>query len=136
VIAGFKEFILRGNVMDLAVAVVIGTAFGAVVTSVVNNLFNPLIGAIFNAETLKDALPLNIGVATIGVGGILAAILQFLITAAVIYFAFVMPVNYLKKLTERKKKAGIEETTELPPTQAELLIEIRDLLAAQAKPQR
>ncbi len=134
-ISGFKNFILRGNVMDLAVAVVIGTAFGAVVTSVVNNLFNPLIGAIFNSATLKDALPLNVGVATIGVGGILAAIIQFLITAAVIYFAFVMPLNHLKKLTERKKKAGTEEATELPPTEAELLVQIRDLLATQAKSQ-
>jgi large conductance mechanosensitive channel len=135
VISGFKDFILRGNVMDLAVAVVIGTAFAGLVNAVVVNLFNPLIGAIFNAATLKDALPLNVGVATIGVGGILAAIIQFLITATVIYFAFVMPLNHLKKLTERKKEAGTEEATELPPTEAELLVQIRDLLATQAKSQ-
>jgi len=135
VISGFKEFILRGNVLDLAVAVVIGAAFAGLVNAVVMNLFNPLIGAIFNAESLNGAFPLTVGSATIELGTILAAIIQFLITAAVIYFAFVMPVNYLKKVTERKKKAGIEEATELPPTEAELLVQIRDLLALQAKTQ-
>lgn len=132
-ISGFKEFILRGNVMDLAVAVVIGAAFAALVNAAVLNLFTPLIGAVFNAKDLVGAFPLTVGAATIEAGTILAAIIQFLITAAVIYFAFVMPVNYLKKLTERKKKAGIEEATDLPPTEAELLVQIRDLLAAQAK---
>lgn len=130
--SGFKEFILRGNVMDLAIAVVIGAAFAALVDAVVKGLFNPLIGAIFKAENLVGAFPWTVGSATIEVGTILAAIIQFLITAAVIYFAFIVPMNYLKKLSERKKKAGIEEATELPPTEADLLVEIRDLLKAQA----
>lgn len=134
-ISGFKDFILRGNVMDLAVAVVIGAAFAGLVNAVVVNLFNPLIGAIFNSKSLEKAFPLTVGSATIEAGTILAAIIQFLITAAVIYFAFVMPLNHLKKLTERKKKAGTEEASELPPTEAELLVQIRDLLATQAKSQ-
>ena len=57
---GFKEFILRGNVIDLAVAVVIGAAFTAVVNSIVENVFNPLIGAIFRADSLDSALVLSI----------------------------------------------------------------------------
>ncbi len=130
--SGFKEFILRGNVMDLAIAVVIGVSFSALVDSIVKGLFNPLIGSIFDASSLVGAFPLPVGTAIVQAGSILAAIIQFAITAAVIYFAFVMPVNYLKKLSERKKKAGIEEATELPPTEADLLVEIRDLLKAQA----
>ena len=135
---GFKEFILRGNVIDLAVAVVIGAAFTAIVNAVVENVFNPLIGAIFNAETLAEAwvveIPLLVGAAEIKFGAVAAAAITFLITAAVVYFAFVMPINYLRKRAEERKKAGIEEPAEAAaPTEAELLAEIRDLLKAQQR---
>ncbi|THG30276.1 large conductance mechanosensitive channel protein MscL [Naasia lichenicola] len=135
---GFREFILRGNVIDLAVAVVIGTAFTAIVTAIVTFIITPLIGAIFNAESLSTALVVNIpttsgGTAKIMFGAALAAVLNFLIVAAVVYFAIVLPVNHFAKLAFAKQKAVPEATPEhLPPTSEELLTEIRDLLAAQA----
>ena len=132
---GFREFILRGNVIDLAVAVVIGAAFTAVVTSIVNAVINPLIGALFNAESLAEALPVAIptvsgGESVIFFGAVIGALLNFLIVAAVVYFALVMPINHLKRQAEERRKAGqpvVDETA--PPTELELLAEIRDLLA-------
>lgn len=137
-IKGFKEFILRGNVIDLAVAVVIGAAFTAVVTSIVENFFNPLIGALFNAQSLQKAFPVDIptmsgGTATIHFGAILGAILNFLIIAAVVYFVFVLPINTLKKradaLLAKNKPTESENEAPLASTEVELLAEIRDLLA-------
>jgi large conductance mechanosensitive channel len=137
-IRGFKEFILRGNVIDLAVAVVIGAAFTAVVTAIVEHLFNPIIGAVFNAESLSTAFPIAIptmsgDTAVIGVGAIIAAILNFLIVAAVVYFAFVLPINTLKKradaLLAKNKPTETENEAPLASTEVELLAEIRDLLA-------
>ena len=133
---GFKEFILRGNVIDLAVAVVIGAAFTAIVTSLVTNVFNPLIGAAFNAAMLDEALivtipTLNGGEAELRFGAVIGSAIQFLIIAAVVYFVLVLPVNNLLKSTFAKQKA--EETpADVPPTDVELLSEIRDLLRAQA----
>jgi large conductance mechanosensitive channel len=139
IFSGFKEFVLRGNVLDLAVAVVVGAAFTAVVNSIVTNIFNPAIGALFNAESLSDTLVWSIpttsgGTAEIAFGAVLGAILQFLIVAIVVYFVLVMPINRLKRIAFAK--ANQEETeadkAPLPPTEAELLLQIRDLLAAQA----
>jgi large conductance mechanosensitive channel len=139
VLRGFREFILRGNVIDLAVAVVIGTAFTAIVTAIVTSIINPLIGAVFNASSLSEALVVTIptiqgGTADILFGAALAAILNFLIVAAVVYFAIVLPVNHVTKLAFARKKAQEEDKlpADIPPTEAELLIEIRDLLAARA----
>lgn len=138
VLRGFREFILRGNVIDLAVAVVIGTAFTAIVTAIVNSIINPLIGAIFNAESLSEAFPVTIptisgGTATLMFGAALAAVLNFVIVAAVVYFAIVLPVNHVTKIAFARKKQQ-EETlpANVPPTEAELLMEIRDLLAVRA----
>lgn len=129
---GFREFILRGNVIDLAVAVVIGAAFSSVVTSIVDNVFNPIIGALFDANDLVGAFPITIGAATIQVGSVVSSIIQFLIIAVVVYFAFVLPVNHLKKVAFVKKQQPTPaETVTTPPTEAELLTEIRDLLAKQ-----
>jgi large conductance mechanosensitive channel len=135
VIKGFREFILRGNVIDLAVAVVIGAAFTAVVNSIVQNIFNPLIGALFNAESLNDALVLSIPTldgksADVRFGAVLGAIITFLIVAAVVYFVFVMPMNLLKEHAEARRKAG-ESTAKDPETELTVLAEIRDLLAEQ-----
>lgn len=134
---GFKEFILRGNVIDLAVAVVIGAAFTAVVNALVESVFNPLIGAIFNAESLSTAFVVTIpgpsGDAKIMFGAFLAALIQFIIVAAVVYFVFIVPVNHFKKRAEAlltKNKAAEEEAPAVS-TELELLAEIRDLLASQ-----
>ncbi len=132
---GFKEFVLRGNVIDLAVAVVIGAAFSGIVSALVNSLFNPLIGSLFNAEDLKSAfiveLPSVSGgePAQLAFGAVLAAVIQFLLVAVVVYFALVMPINRLSKLAFAKKQAGEEVVQDAPPTELELLTEIRDLLA-------
>lgn len=136
-IKGFKEFILRGNVIDLAVAVVIGAAFTAVVNSIVNNIFNPLIGALFNAESLDDALVLSIPTmdgttADVRFGAVVGAVITFLIVAAVVYFVFVLPMNLLKERAEARRQAGASKAED-PQTELTVLSEIRDLLAAQQR---
>lgn len=134
---GFKEFILRGNVVELAVAVVVGTAFTALVNSLVEGVFNPLIGALFNADDLTNALdvsiPLVAGTATLKFGAVLAAVIQFILVAAVIYFCIVMPLNKLKEVTDRRKAAAAGPEAPTEPTELELLSEIRDLLASEGK---
>ena len=132
---GFKEFILRGNVIDLAVAVVIGAAFTAVVNSIVENIFNPLIGALFNASSLDEAFVVSLptvdgATAEVRFGAVLGAIITFLIVAAVVYFVFVMPMNLLKERADARRQAG-ETKPEDPETELTVLAEIRDLLAAE-----
>ena len=122
---GFKEFIMRGNVVDLAVAVVIGAAFGSVVAALVDGLINPLIAAIFGSPDLTGVGVFEINNAVFSVGLVLDAIVKFLIVAAAIYFMIVLPMN---KLAERRKK-GIEPEPEAPAEDVLLLTEIRDLLA-------
>lgn len=123
---GFREFLLRGNVVDLAVAVVIGAAFNAVVAKVVESVFTPLIGMFFQADSLDQALMVGLpGGGALAFGAVIGAILNFVITAAVVYFVFVLPMN---KLRERKQ-SGVDEV--VAPTEQELLAEIRDLLRAQ-----
>ncbi|MFD5599999.1 large conductance mechanosensitive channel protein MscL [Leucobacter sp. NPDC058333] len=121
---GFKSFILRGNVIELAVAVVIGAAFNTVVQQVVDSLITPIVGMIFNADSLEGALKVGLpGGGAIAFGAVIAAILNFLIVAAVVYFVFVLPMNKLRP-----------KVAEAPtgPSDVDLLGEIRDLLKAQA----
>ncbi len=129
---GFREFILRGNVVDLAVAVVIGTAFTALVTAVVTNVFNPVIGAVFNAKSLDTALilrvPLTAGTAEVRFGAVVGAIINFLLIAAVVYFVFVLPVNALMKRAFQRRQEEPASATPAPPTELDLLTQIRDLL--------
>jgi len=135
-VKGFKEFIVRGNVIDLAVAVVIGAAFTAIVNAIVNSVINPAIGAVFDAESLNEALPVEIPTTSGGepavlyFGAVIGAAINFLIVAAVVYFVLVLPVTKLRARQEAKK-AVVEEAA--APTEAELLAEIRDLLAKQVK---
>ncbi|MBG6239190.1 large conductance mechanosensitive channel [Mycetocola sp. CAN_C7] len=125
---GFKDFIMRGNVIDLAVAVVIGAAFTAVVNAIVENIFNPLIGALFKAESLNEAFNVPIGDAELKFGAVLGAIITFLIVAAVVYFVFVLPINKMKEHAESRRKAGVVQEDK-PVTEIDVLTEIRDLLA-------
>jgi large conductance mechanosensitive channel len=122
---GFKEFIMRGNVVDLAVAVVIGAAFGQVVTAIVENLINPLIAAIFGKPDISGVLTFTINNAEFSIGAILQACLNFLFVAAAIYFVIVMPLN---KLAERRAR-GVEPEPAPLTTDQQLLTEIRDALA-------
>ena len=133
---GFRDFIMRGNVIDLAVAVVIGAAFTAVVTAIVTGIINPLISAVFNAKSLDHALKVPIT----GIGGqkseilfgsVIGAIISFLAVAAVVYFVMVMPMNHFKARLDARKQAGAPDEPPAP-TDIELLAEIRDLLKAQA----
>ncbi|NUT96112.1 MAG: large-conductance mechanosensitive channel protein MscL [Saccharothrix sp.] len=128
-IKGFKDFLMRGNVVDLAVAVVIGAAFGAIVTAFTNNLINPVV-ALFGGNNV-DGLAVQLGSTdktTVDFGAIITAAINFLIVAAVVYFIFVMPMNKIKERRKRGEEAGPSE-----PTDVELLKEIRDLLAAQQR---
>ena len=132
---GFREFILRGNVIDLAVAVVIGTAFTAIVNGLVTGIFNPVIALIFNSgELAKAGIELRPAEGTtpalfLSWGLVISAVIQFLLVAIVVYFALIVPMNYVKKLQARR--AGVQEEAPAGPTDTELLIEIRDLLAKQ-----
>jgi large conductance mechanosensitive channel len=139
-VKGFRDFLLRGNVLDLAVAVVIGAAFTAIVTSVVTNLITPLIGAVFNAKSLDGALVVKIptltGPAALRFGAVLGSVINFVIVAAVVYFALVLPANWLmKRAFQRKQEEPTATPADAPPTEAELLIQIRDLLAARPSPE-
>lgn len=125
-IAGFKNFIMRGNVIDLAVAFVMGVAFSAVVTAFVNGFVNPLISAIFGARNLDEAMTFTINDAQFSIGMILGALINFVAIAAVVYFLIVYPMNLL---AERRKR-GIEPEPAAPAEDILLLQEIRDLLAA------
>ncbi|MDX3532700.1 MULTISPECIES: large conductance mechanosensitive channel protein MscL [Streptomyces] len=140
VLQGFKAFLMRGNVVDLAVAVVIGAAFTNIVNSVVKGVINPLIGAIGtkNLDSYNSCIKgpcTGTGDTATGVrilwGSVLGATLTFVITAAVVYFLMVLPMSkYLAKVEARRKaKEGTHEVMEI--TELEVLKEIRDALVAQ-----
>ena len=101
---GFRDFILRGNVMDLAVAVVIGTAFTAIVNALVTDIVNPLIAAVAHKPDFS-ALILDINGGKIKYGDFMNAIISFILIAAVVYFVFVLPVNALMKKFHPTKAA-------------------------------
>ena len=133
-IKGFKEFILRGNVIDLAVAVVIGAAFTVIVNAIVAGLINPLIALIFQADSLDSVVWTVTGLTgnevSFAFGAILGAIINFLAVAVVVYFVFVYPMNRVKERAAAKAGIVEEEASELP-TEQELLLQIRDLIATQ-----
>jgi large conductance mechanosensitive channel len=134
-IQGFKAFILRGNVIDLAVAVVIGAAFTGIVNAIVAGLINPLIALIFQADALTDVVigipNIRGGTTDFAIGLIIAAIINFIAVAIVVYFVFVHPMNRLKERQEAAK--GVDQPEEEPlPTETELLVQIRDLLERQS----
>src|ERR1700722_17219823 len=93
---GFRDFILRGNVMDLAVAVIIGGAFTAIVNALTKNIINPLLGAIIGKPNF-DYLVLHIHGGEIEYGSFLTAVVNFLLIAAVVYFFLVLPTQYILK---------------------------------------
>ena len=119
----FKDFAMKGKVLDLAVGVVMGSAFGTIVTSLVEKIIMPLVGIIVGGVNIAD-LSLKVGNATLGYGAFLQAIINFLIIAFSI-FLFVKAIN---TATSKFKKAEEEAAPAVDP-QLELLTEIRDLLA-------
>jgi large conductance mechanosensitive channel len=93
---GFRDFILRGNVMDLAVAVIIGTAFTAIVTALTTNIINPLLGSVIGKPNF-DYLIATVNGGQIKYGTFLTAIINFLLIAGVVYFLLILPTQYLLK---------------------------------------
>lgn len=118
---GFRQFILRGNVMDLAVAVVIGAAFGAVVTSFVTNILTPLIAAIVGKPDFS-AFSVTINGAVIGYGLFLNALISFLLVAAAVYFFMVAPMNALKARQARGQAPPDPTTKKCPECLSEIPI--------------
>jgi large conductance mechanosensitive channel len=122
----FRDFIARGNVLDLAVAVIMGGAFGAIVTSLIEDLITPLIlNPVMKAAQVEELAQLAYN--GIKYGNFLAAVLNFLVIAFVI-FLLVRSINNMMKKPEPKKEAPAA-----PPADVQLLGEIRDLLKAQAR---
>ena len=124
VFRGFKDFLLRGNVVELAVAVVIGAAFTAVVDQFAESFLTPLIGLSGGGGELGGAFEVDQQV--FAWGAFVSQLVTFVLTAAVIYFLVVLP---MKALVERRARG--EEPGPAQPTQVELLVEIHDLLRAQ-----
>lgn len=133
---GFKDFILRGNVIELSIAVVVGTAFTALVGAFTSNIVNPVIAAAGGVET--DGLGFRIWPGNpktfVNFGAVITAFLTFLITAAVVYFIFVAPMNRINTIV--KKRLATAEPEESLPADTALLAEIRDLLVELAAPGR
>ncbi|HET8878899.1 MAG TPA: large conductance mechanosensitive channel protein MscL [Arthrobacter sp.] len=130
---GFKDFILRGNVIELSIAVVVGTAFTALVTAFTTNIINPIIAAAGGVEA--EGLGFHIwpgnGKTFVNVGAVITAFVTFIITAAVVYFIFVAPMNRINRLVKQRLATAEPEEKPLPADTA-LLAEIRDLLAGLA----
>lgn len=119
---GFKEFVFRGNVVDLAVAFVIGLAIVALISSIVDGLITPLIAAIFGEPNLLSVGNFEINGADFSIGLILTALVNFILVAAAVYFVIVLPMNKLREMRAKDETA--------PPTELDLLTEIRDALVA------
>jgi large conductance mechanosensitive channel len=126
VLKGFRDFVMRGNVVDLAVGIVIGVAFGAVVTAFVNGIINPIIAAIFGKPNLDDVGTFTINGAHFSIGLVLTALINFLFIAAAVYFLVVLPVNAMRA---RFEKPAVEDSG---PSEVELLTQIRDELRARS----
>ena len=127
---GFKDFILRGNVIELSIAVVVGTAFTALVGAFTSNIVNPIIAAAGGVET--DGLGFHIWPGNektfLNFGAVITAFVTFMITAAVVYFIFVAPMNRINHLVRKRLATAEPEEKQLPADTA-LLAEIRELLA-------
>ena len=118
----FKKFLFRGNVVDLAVAVVVGAAFTAIVQSINDGLITPLVGMIIGKDFSRMTFELN--GSTFSYGLIINAVIQFVCIAAVVFFLVVKPMQAVLA-----RRAAGEPNEDVPPTTEELLAEIRDLLA-------
>jgi len=123
--AGFKDFVMRGNVVDLAVGVIIGAAFGGIVDSMTKDVISPIIGMMGGQPDFSA-----VKVGTIGIGSFVNAVISFLIKALVVYFVIVKPFTALIARMNPPPKPGEPAP---PPADVKLLTEIRDLLKKNAK---
>jgi large conductance mechanosensitive channel len=126
VLKGFKDFLMRGNVIELAVAVVIATAFTMIITAFTEHIVNPLVAVVggANINGLGFQLIGSNPKTVVDIGAVITAAINFVLIAAVVYFVIVVPYQ---KIQERRKRG--EEPGPAEPTEVELLAEIRDLLA-------
>jgi large conductance mechanosensitive channel len=125
VLNGFKEFIMRGNVVQLAVAVVMGAAFGAITNALVADIIMPLIAAIFGKPDYSK-LVLTVNHSNILYGSFITAVISFLLIATGVYFFIVAPLNHFEKMRRRRRGLPDQPATEI--TEIEVLTQIRDAL--------
>ncbi|MEX5255480.1 large conductance mechanosensitive channel protein MscL [Kocuria arenosa] len=125
-LSGFKEFIMKGNVLDLAVAVIIGAAFAQVVNAMVEAVLMPLISALVGSPDFDSFAVLTVNGNDIRFGVLLTALVNFLLVAAAVYVAIVLPMN--KLIEARNRRLGIDPAEEETDAQVQLLTEIRDSL--------
>ena len=123
---GFKDFISRGNVVELAVGVIIGAAFKNIVDALVDGIINPLIAAVIGKPDFSDAFILTLNGTDVKFGLLITAVINFLLMAIAIYFCIVVPMN---ALNARRKKAEDEAPEPEVSDEVKLLTEIRDALA-------
>jgi len=123
-LSGFKQFILRGNVVDLAVGVVIGAAFGSVVTAFTADLLTPLIAALVGKPDFS-AVNFTVGTAVFKLGDFLNAIIAFLLVAAAVYFFVVTPINALIARTRKDPAPADPTTKKCPECKMEIPIDAR-----------
>lgn len=120
---GFKDFLLKGNVLDLAVAVIIGAAFTAIVTAFTGNIVDPLVAAAGGSNEMGFGFQITDSPQTfVNIGAVVTAAINFVIIAAVVYFILIVPYNHTKELFMGQEE---KEATDI-----ELLTEIRDLLGS------
>ena len=124
-IQGFKEFISRGNVVELAVGVIIGAAFKNIVDALVDGIINPLIAAVIGKPDFSDAFILTLNGTDVKFGLLITAVINFIIMAFAIYFCIVVPMNALNARRKKAEELAEEEASD----EVKLLTEIRDALA-------
>ena len=122
---GFKDFISRGNVVELAVGVIIGAAFKNIVDALVNGIINPLIAAVIGKPDFSDAFILTLNGSDVKFGLLITAVINFIIMAFAIYFCIVVPMNALNARRKKAEELAEEEASD----EVKLLTEIRDALA-------
>lgn len=139
---GFRKFIARGNMVDMAVGVVMGGAVTAVVNAIVNGVINPFIAMIFGKPDMNGLLAFTINDSTVSFGMVLGSLINFLIISAAVYFCIVVPINHLRDISEKtmarltgKDGDVAEEEPDLSPEEQTVILlqDIRDQLEAQNK---
>ena len=123
-LSGFKQFVLRGNVVDLAVGVVIGAAFGAVVTAFVKGFINPLIALIAGKPDF-NSISFTIGTTVFPIGEFITALISFILVAAAVYFFVVTPINALVARSRRAPAPADPTTKKCPECLSEIPIDAR-----------
>jgi large conductance mechanosensitive channel len=123
-LSGFKQFILRGNVVDLAVGVVIGAAFGGVVTALVKSLIEPLIALLVGKPDFT-AVTFTVGSTVFPIGAFITAVVNFLLVAAAIYFFVVTPINALIARARRSQAPADPTTKKCPECMSEIPLDAR-----------